>query len=88
MNPARILDALEELVNRMPDESRTNRLIMYSTVKTLVDELRAAAIGERHGNIRRQLSEFVKYCSCMAGLDGEGHPTDQHRSWASMAIDA
>lgn len=90
MDAELILSAIEELVNRMTNVPKAERIVTYSAIKTLIGELREMAVEKCRdkGYASEKFANLSWSCASIAGLDdGNGHSAEQHQSWALTAVE-
>lgn len=88
MNISRTLDAIESLIRFMSESPENERILIYTSVTTLLAECEEFAKDNEvpNSNIGQYNCEVIHSCRCLARLDDDGHDDSQHRIWARGGV--
>jgi hypothetical protein len=90
MDVKRTIDAIGELLDKLPDQGKVEQLQTYVTIKFLSNELLECAKEKKlpYLYIEEKLGELDGHCCSIVDLEDRlGHPVNQHHSWARIAVD-
>ena len=91
MNIARTLDIIEKLINSMIEKADTDRLQVYSIIRTLILDIEKYNEQNNYPKaiIKEKIDSLLWNCQSIAKLDdGNKHSDQQHHSWAIDSIQA
>ena len=83
------LESMECIIDAMPKESRVGRLQLFFIIRSIVNELQRQAKESNLWNayMSEKFNAIIWSTEAISGLnDGNGHPAEQHASWARIAI--
>lgn len=89
MDIKRAIDAIQELLDKLPDQGKGEQLQTFVTMKFLSNELLECAKEKNlpYLYIEEILGELDSHCRSIVDLEDRlGHPIDQHHNWARSAI--
>lgn len=91
MNYALAFDAVEKILSHMMEASAVDRIIGYTSIKTIVDDVEKYA-RENNKNTGYAAEKFASLLWSSASIakidDGNGKPDQMHYSWATSALDS
>lgn len=89
MDIKRTIDAIRELLDKLPSQEKGEQLQTYVTITFLSNELLKCAKEKKlpYLYIEEILGELDNHCRSIVDLEDRlGHPIDQHHSWARITI--
>jgi hypothetical protein len=88
MDVKAILDAIAMLIDQVPGSSARERVLTYSAIRSLCQELEEAnkLCQYATGRTAHTIAEFLGHCGGLAGLSGDGQSVEAHTARARSAL--
>ena len=92
MNIAMTIKSIEDLTKEFDGKTRIEKLIIYSTIQTLVSELKTYATWKKQDgfpipNADILIAEIITPLRGLAGLEDNSHNDSQNSSWVRIGLE-